>query len=214
LYLIYADVNFKIDNYPLIEKYLLQHKRELFNRAEAKDNLYPWYRLQRPRDKRLFDAIEKIIVPYRAESNQFAYDDKQYFNDGGDIRVIVINKNKEYHTKFCIGILNSRLMNFYYQFIGRRKGKMLEYFVEPLAKIPIININFTDPTEKSKHDKMVSLVDQMLDAKKKQMESNTERDKSFWENKCNSLDSQIDTLVYELYGLTEEEIKIVEGENK
>ncbi len=104
-------------------------------------------------------------------------------------------------------------MNFYYQFIGRRKGKMLEYFVEPLAKIPIIKINFSNLAQKSQHDKLVSLVDQMLEAKKNQMESTTERDKSFWENKCSSLDKQIDSLVYELYGLTEEEIKIVENNN-
>ncbi len=109
MYLIYADSNFNLDDYPKIKNYLLQFKKELIARAEAKDYLYPWYRLQRPRDKKLFDAKEKIIVPYRAEYNKFAYDDKQYFNDGGDIRIIVINKNEDYGTKFCLGILNSRL---------------------------------------------------------------------------------------------------------
>ena len=212
LYLIYSDSNFDVNKYPKIKEYLLQHKKELMRR-QAKDNLYPWYRLQRPRNKELFDAKEKIIVPYRAEYNKFAYDNVQYFNDGGDIRIIVLNKNKEYKTKFCIGILNSKLMNFYYEFIGRRKGKMLEYFVEPLAKIPIVKIDFSNTIQRAQHDKMVYFVNQMLESKKNQMESTTERDKSFWENKCSSLDKQIDSLVYELYGLTEEEIKIVENNN-
>jgi type II restriction/modification system DNA methylase subunit YeeA len=39
----------------------------------------------------------------------------------------------------------------------------------------------------------------------------TDKDKDFYENKCVSLDRQIDALVYELYGLTDDEIKIVEG---
>jgi adenine-specific DNA-methyltransferase len=39
-------------------------------------------------------------------------------------------------------------------------------------------------------------------------------DKDFYKNQCDALDRQIDALVYELYGLTPEEIQIVEGENK
>ena len=42
-------------------------------------------------------------------------------------------------------------------------------------------------------------------------QAKTDKDKTYYENKCASLDRQIDRLVYELYGLTEEEIKIVEG---
>ena len=38
-----------------------------------------------------------------------------------------------------------------------------------------------------------------------------ERDKTYYENKCNDIDKQIDSEVYKLYGLTEEEIKIIEA---
>ena len=54
-------------------------------------------------------------------------------------------------------------------------------------------------------------VNQMLSSKKQLSISKTENEKSYWEQKCNSIDNQIDRLVYELYGLTEEEIRIVEG---
>ena len=50
----------------------------------------------------------------------------------------------------------------------------------------------------------------MLETKKQLHQTKTEGDKNFLENKCSSLDKQIDNLVYHLYGLTEEEIKIVE----
>ena len=58
---------------------------------------------------------------------------------------------------------------------------------------------------------MVSLVEQMLESKKLLHEAKTDRDKNYYEQKCNALDRQIDNLVYELYGLTEEEIRIIEN---
>ena len=58
---------------------------------------------------------------------------------------------------------------------------------------------------------MVAKVEVMLAAKKEFAKSQTDKDKTYYENKCASLDSQIDRLVYDLYGLTEAEIRIVEG---
>jgi hypothetical protein len=57
---------------------------------------------------------------------------------------------------------------------------------------------------------MVQLVDQMLEAKKQLGAARSEGDKNFYESKCATLDRQIDSLVYELYELTPEEIAIVE----
>ena len=51
---------------------------------------------------------------------------------------------------------------------------------------------------------------EMLAAKKQHQQAKTESDKTYLERKCETLDKQIDELVYKLYGLTEEEIKIVE----
>ena len=69
-----------------------------------------------------------------------------------------------------------------------------------------------EPEKKSQHDRMVQLVDQMLDAQKKLHASKSENDRRHYQQKADILDKQIDALVYELYGLTEAEIKIVEGE--
>lgn len=61
------------------------------------------------------------------------------------------------------------------------------------------------------HERMVALVDSMPDAKKQRQAVRTDRDKNFYEDRCNALDRQIDKLVYQLYDLTDDEIKIVEG---
>ena len=58
---------------------------------------------------------------------------------------------------------------------------------------------------------MVSLVEQMLATKPQLAGAQSDKDKDFYENKCAALDRQIDALVYELYGLTPDEVKIVEG---
>ena len=57
---------------------------------------------------------------------------------------------------------------------------------------------------------MVTKVGAMLEAKKQLAKAKTDKDKTYYENKCAALDRQIDRLVYQLYGLTEEEVQIVE----
>jgi len=63
----------------------------------------------------------------------------------------------------------------------------------------------------STHDKLVYLVDAMVELQKKYNEARMERDKEIDERQIKILDVQIDELVYELYGLTEAEVKMVEG---
>jgi hypothetical protein len=211
-YLIYIDSTMDIYKYPNIHRYLLSHKKELSQRNEVNKGLYVWYRLERPREKFVFDAKEKLVVPYRAETNRFAFDDQQSFNDGGGSYAIILKDNINLNLKYVLGILNSDLMNWYYGFIGKPKGKMREYFNIPMSKIPIHKIDFSNPAEKAQHDKLVALVDNMLELQKKYHETRMERDKELYERQIKVVDAQIDRLVYDLYGLTEREVKVVEGE--
>ncbi len=83
-----------------------------------------------------------------------------------------------------------------------------------LNPFPIPTIDFSDPADKARHDRMVALVEQMLELHKRQHEASSEADRELYQRQIDATDRQIDTLVYELYGLTEEEIKIVEGEKR
>jgi hypothetical protein len=85
-----------------------------------------------------------------------------------------------------------------------------QYFGE----LPIHNIDFSKSINRSHHDRIVQLVEQILEAKTQLASAQTERDKSFYESKCATIDRQIDQLVYELYELTAEEIAMVESEEK
>jgi hypothetical protein len=69
----------------------------------------------------------------------------------------------------------------------------------------------TNPEYVARHDHMVSLLETMLSLNKKLPGARTPEEKTLLQRQIESTDKQIDALVYELYGLTEEEIKVVEG---
>ena len=78
----------------------------------------------------------------------------------------------------------------------------------------IRTINFSDPADVTRHDRMVTLVTQMLDLNKRLQDARLEQEKTQLSRQHAETDGAIDTLVYELYGLTEEEIAVVEGGGK
>ena len=75
-----------------------------------------------------------------------------------------------------------------------------------------LNMDFSNPAEKVQRDKLVTLVETMLELQKKHHDARMERDKELYERQIKIVDVQIDKQVYDLYGLTEEEVKVVEGE--
>lgn len=80
-----------------------------------------------------------------------------------------------------------------------------------LDQLPIV---LPRKSNNSVNEKLFSLVTQILTAKKQLQQAKTEGDKNYLERKCERIDKEIDQLVYQLYGLTEDEVKIVEGEIK
>lgn len=112
-------------------------------------------------------------------------------------------------------MLNSRLIFKYYKrsasVLGDAdKGGRVRWFTQDVLKLPIRTINFSDPKDKFRHDHMAALVNQMLELHKQLASARTDYDKTIIQRQIDSTDRQIDQLVYELYGLTGEEIKIVE----
>ena len=264
-YLIYSDKNFTEELYPNAFKYLEDNKELLLDRRGPRTGEYKWWRLHRPSVKEVFECDEKILVPYRAERNRFSYDNQQLFNNGGDIRAIMITNN-EYDTKYITSILNSNLINWYYGFIGKPKGNSREYFNKPLSQIPIakatrerqqtlstmvdlitgmklnrgkalttftnyLQSQFTIEKLPKKLQNWHELefgdfIKELNKAiKKAGAEKLTKMDEMEWmevletkkeeaqtiKAEIDKTDAEIDAMVYELYGLNEEEIQIIEN---
>ncbi|MGB2842915.1 MAG: TaqI-like C-terminal specificity domain-containing protein [Halobacteriota archaeon] len=114
---------------------------------------------------------------------------------------------------YLLGLLNSKLFTFIVrQKMITNKQAFPQILMTDLKQLPIRTIGFSNPAEKAQHDKLVSLVDNMLELQKKYHETRMDRDKELYERQIKIVDAQIDRLVYDLYGLTEEEIEVVEGE--
>ena len=79
------------------------------------------------------------------------------------------------------------------------------------GEFPIRTIDFSDPADKARHDRMVEMVEQMLALNKQLAITNIAHEKTALQRQIDVTDHQIDQLVYDLYSLTDEEIRIVEG---
>ncbi|WP_292384442.1 hypothetical protein [Methanoculleus sp. UBA430] len=66
------------------------------------------------------------------------------------------------------------------------------------------------PADVAHHDQIVALVEKMLDLNKRLVAAKVSHEKEVLAGMIDATDRQIDRLVYELYGLTEEEIAVVE----
>jgi hypothetical protein len=117
--------------------------------------------------------------------------------------------------KYLLGLISSKLIDFYMHSISSTKrGGYFEYKPMYISKLPIRTIDFSDSSEQQDHNRIVGLVDTMLRLHKELQSAKTDHEKSLIQRQIDATDKQIDQLVYELYGLTEEEIKIVEEGTK
>ncbi|KAF0107976.1 MAG: putative type IV restriction endonuclease [Anaerolineaceae bacterium] len=117
---------------------------------------------------------------------------------------------KPYDPKFLLAHINSRLVDFYFR---RKLEGGLNIYPETVRQLPIRRIDFADRGEKSTHDEIVKMVEEMLALQKQHQQAKTGKEdvRFSLQKRIQALDKEIDVRVYRLYGLTEEEIKIVEG---
>ncbi len=178
---------------------------------------YIWYKpdLMRqkvgslPHSEEFFEVPEKLVTQRVNSSMQLlvAYDDSQnYFLDTTNVSRFDSWDN-EHSLKFVLGLMNSRLVNYWYT----EKYRMPTIGIYELHSIPIKAVAFSDPADVAKHDRMVELVDEMLGLHKRLAAAKSDADRTRLERAVKATDRKIDALVYELYGLTEEEIAVVEG---
>lgn len=202
-----------IDNFPLIKKYLEENQKELKNRYEAKKGICKWYAFAVPRNLDIFDSKrEKIITPIYSTSNKFGYDsgkDGENYLTLSDTAVIQVN-DPAYSTKSILAILNSKLMNFYYKKTRKLKREgYFEYLSKTVEPLPIKYSNSFSKSVERLVDNILVLKNKLLAFKDKQTD-----EKVRLENEIQKLDDEIDQEVYKLYGLTKEEIKIIENSLK
>jgi hypothetical protein len=199
----------EIKKYPKTWQYLLRHKHILEERQKGKLRGASWYGLSFASALQMFSST-KIVTPTLSPLNAFSLDTQgNFFPQGAGGGCGLVPKS-EYSPFYLLGLLNSRLLTFFFQRISSPfQSGWYAYEPRYLNRIPIRPINLSNPANTARHNKLVSLVERMLELNKLILRTPQERE--MIKRELESTDRQIDTLVYELYGLTEDEIKTVEG---
>jgi hypothetical protein len=198
------DLNFIKEKYPNAYEYLNENKKRLQDREGGKMKIPNWYAFIYPKNMHLFES-PKLMTQVLASKASFTYDDegKYYFVGGGNAGGYGIKLKPEYeeYYYYLLGILNSSSIDKYLRHISTQfKGGFYSYAKRFIEKLPIYIPDLKDKDKFEKCKKIEEFVKQILEFKKQ----GKDKDAEF-------LESKIDGLVYTLYGLTEEEIKVVEG---
>ena len=194
LYILYINSSFEIHKVPNTAVYLENNKALLIKKCvEKRNGNRDWYELFRSRDENELKIHPKIILRQTGDSIIAAIDNIGYYSI--DSTNVIILKPQYYNIiNYLLAILNSKLVNFYYQEISQENGRVL-------AQVKPIRIKGIPVPQKTElfADRISSLVDTIIAAKCADPNADT-----------TSEERQIDRLVYHLYGLTYDEVLIVD----
>ena len=146
------------------------------------------YGIHRARKKQNFES-EKIISPSMFRLNQFAYDTDGFYVG---MSFNVINQaNDKYSLRYLCGILNSKFALYWFYQNGKHRGAGVDIGVDKLRDFPM-------PEEATtKANAIDSIVNEIISLKRNNADTHM-------------LEEQIDSIVYELYDLSDEEVTVVE----
>jgi hypothetical protein len=204
-YLIYTYHGIDINKYPAVEQHLRTFKERLTRRATKQE----WYELQQPQyNFTKYMDQPKIIFPDIATRPRFALDEVGYYSSNTTYFI-------PRRDLYLLGLLNSSLGCFYFKnTCAGLEGKneiYLRFFGQYLEGFPVRTIDTANKTDKARHDKMVSLVDQMLSLNKRLPQVKTDHEKISLQRQIDAVDQQMDQLVYDLYRLTTAEAELIES---
>ena len=182
------------EQYPSIYYWLNQHKKELVSRNKDETGIrYEWYALQRCAASYYseFENQEKIIWGLTADKWAYALDTEQHYLPSN----AYILTSETVSIRFILGLLNSKLLHYYFGFIGvMTAGGAYTLKATTIEALPIAI------GTKEQQEEIANKVESILNAKANDKQIDV-----------SSIEFEIDHLVYDLYGLSENEIKIVES---
>ena len=191
-------------HFPLTFQYLRENKKALAGRENGKMQGANWYGYVYLKNMAK-QEYRKLCVPRLVQRIQAVYDrEGEYYLDNVDVGGVTQVNDTEEQYLCVLGLLNSSLLTFYLRAISTPfRGGYYSCNKQYLSQLPIPTIPDPKP--------LTALVQQMLDAQAKLRTAGSDFERGQLEQSIARLDGAIDALVYGLYGLTAEEIRIVEG---
>jgi len=184
-------------------------------RLKERKQFKEWFGYSAPRNLHLHERAH-IAIPLLADTGLFALIPKSSrgslcpMASGGF--TITLGAECELKPEFVLGVLNSKLAFWVLRQISNVfRGGWITCTKQYFGELPIIRLDLKNPAERSRHDKLVLLVEKMLALMPKLRAAASEAERATLQNAVAATDQQMDQLVYELYGLTPEEIALVES---
>jgi type I restriction-modification system DNA methylase subunit len=174
----------ELENHPEVKFYLekqyqssLRPKadrrlKKLWSRRPVQKGLIKWHQISEPRKIELFETL-KIVMRQTADSIIATIDDRNFYNTN-DVYNVVLSRDSGLDIRYVLGLLNSRLLNWYYRNLVRESGRTFaEVKRGNLGQLPIRKISFSNPNERENYDGIVQLVDEILVLKKRMNDIDT-----------------------------------------
>lgn len=195
--------------YPEGWKYLINNKEILSKRENGRYEGKYFYAFSRPQNMVEF-SLPKIVTPEIALGCQMTLDEDGAFYHTTKVYSFVFKNCQSENTKYWLGVLNSKPLWYFLKSTGYvLRGGFFTFKTNYLNPFPVRTIDFNKTADKKHHEHMIDLVEHILDLHKRTPQTPHEQERL--QREISATDAQIDRLVYDLYGLTEEEIRIVEG---
>lgn len=201
--------------FPRALEYFKANESTLRARENGKANNDQWYGYIYRKNLTLFEN-DKLIVQVISKTGQYSFDNKGiYFTGGGNGPYYGVRpkENSNFNIRFLQLIVSSKVVDWFLRQISSPfRGGYWSYGKRFIEQLPIRPIDFANPTDQIRHDRMVEMVERMIFLHNQHGATKTSQEKVHIQRQIDALDSQMDRLVYELYDLTEEEIELVESD--
>lgn len=175
---------------PNIQHHLKRYRQIMDARRETLSGTIEWFQLHWPRDPRFFES-PKVVIPSMFSVPSAAYiPESAYFGLGSNV---VVGGDKTFTLKLLCALLNSKVGNWWFNTNGKKRGVGVDVGVDRLRQFPL-------PRPSETFTQVEKLVDLVIAAKAKSPDANTAE-----------MEQKIDVLIYGLYGLPRDDIKVVEA---
>ncbi|HOD29597.1 MAG TPA: Eco57I restriction-modification methylase domain-containing protein [Syntrophales bacterium] len=200
------------EQFPQTAAYLTANRKRLEGREKGKSKGANWYGYIYLKNMAR-QGVTKLCIPRLVDHLYAAYDsDGRHFLDNVDVGGIIWHETyRDQGFHYLLALLNSKLLGWYFPFISAPfRGGWMSANRQFLSQLPVRTIDFADPADRERHDRMVALVEEMLDLHRQLAAARTDHEQTGLKRQIDATDRRIDRLVYDLYNLTEEEIRIIE----
>jgi hypothetical protein len=198
----------EIDRFPRLRRHLEQFRPIMAARRETLAGRRAWWQLHWPREERLWRSAKVISVQMGRRPAFVAATEPVYVPFSTNV-FVPADATREHVDYFAV-VLGSRLVWKWYRHSAKHRGTGLEINGHVLGQTPVRRIDFSSPADRRRHDELVALVERMK-VLTREAGGDLQRNEATPPDGFAEIDRRIDELVYELYALTDGEIRAVNG---